>query len=254
MNKTNEAYDKVNLLGVNVDVFDGCGVPEYIHDHFLEKKPVTIFNVNIHALNLAYENGQFRDSLNDADLVFSDGYGANLGAKLLGENIGARMTCADFFDEIFAICEKEKIRVFLLGDVDEVGSLFKSKVLEKYPGLIFSGTHHGFFDKEGEESEQVIRQINDSNTDLLLLAMSMPIQELWCHQNKAKLNTLINMSIGGLPRIYIGWIARGPKWMTDNGLEWFYRLMVQRGTVFKRYVIGNPLFMFRILKSRLFGS
>lgn len=252
--KAYKNYDSVNLLGVNIDVVDGHTVPKLILEHLLEDRPATIFNVNVHAMNLAYSNDEFRNSLNKADIVFSDGFGVNLGATLLGLTLGSRMTYADHLDDILAFCAKHKKRIFLLGDIDEVGRLFKAAAIKKHPELIFSGTHHGFFEKKGEESDQVVTLINDSNTDVLMLAMSMPLQEVWCDNNKSKLNTTINMSIGGLPRIYIGWIARGPKWMTDNGLEWFYRLMVQRSTVFNRYVIGNPLFFFRILKSRLFGS
>jgi N-acetylglucosaminyldiphosphoundecaprenol N-acetyl-beta-D-mannosaminyltransferase len=241
----------MKMMGVKIDKVDGKDIPSVIFDHLHRNEQITIFNVNTHAMNIAYHDEEFRGAINQADLIFSDGFGVNLAAKILGVQIGGRATYADSIDDILSFCAQNSKRVYVLGDVEELLDVFVDKAIKRHPKLVFAGTHHGFFAKTGPESDTVVEHINNSGADVLMLAMSMPIQEKWCHANKQKLGPTVMMSIGGLPRIYVGWIARGPAWMTNNGLEWFYRLMVQREKVFKRYVLGNPLFLFRAFLTKL---
>lgn len=205
-----------------------------------------IFNVNIHALNLAWEDPEFRHILQTADQIFVDGAGVMLAAKLFGWSLGERFTFADWMDDLFVLCTKEAWPVFWLGDTDKVGEIFQKKVSQKHPNLIFAGRHHGFFSKQGEENEQVIAKINASGAKVLMVGMSMPIQEKWLAKNRHRLNAPVRLPLGGAARIVTGHIKRGPRWMTDNGLEWLYRLAVQPRYTWRRYVIGNPLFFCRL--------
>lgn len=206
-----------------------------------------IFNINIHAANLAWEDKEFRKVLQGADLLFVDGAGILLAAKIFGWSLGERLTVADWIDDMLLMCSQEHWPVFWLGDTDEVGEAFQAKICGKYPDLIFAGRHHGFFDKQGEENDQVIEQINASGAKVLMVGMSMPIQEKWLAKNIHNLIVPVRLTFGGAARITTGHIKRGPRWMTDNGLEWLYRLTVQPRYTWKRYIIGNPLFFFRLL-------
>ena len=82
--------------------------------------------------------------------------------------------------------------------------------------------------------------------------MSMPIQEKWIWANRERLAPPVRLALGGLARIMTGHIRRGPRWMTDHGLEWLYRLGVQPRYTWRRYLLGNPLFLLRILGWKLF--
>lgn len=211
-----------------------------------------ILNINIHAANLAWEDDEFRAILNSADQVFVDGAGILLAAKIMNWQLGERLTVADWMDDMLTLCVSEDWPIFWLGDTDEVGAAFEKKVLEDHPGVIFAGRHHGFFDRNGTENEQVIEQINRSGAKILMVGMSMPIQEKWLHANRKRLLPAVRLTFGGAARIATGHIRRGPRWMTDNGLEWLYRLCVQPRYTWRRYVIGNPLFFIRLLHWHLF--
>jgi N-acetylglucosaminyldiphosphoundecaprenol N-acetyl-beta-D-mannosaminyltransferase len=209
-----------------------------------------IFNLNIHAANLAWTDPEFREILNQADQVFVDGAGILLGAKLMGWQLGERLTPADWVDDLMGMCSNEGWPVFWLGDTEEVGESFEQKLREQFPKLIFAGRHHGFFDRSGQENERVLTMINQSGAEVLMVGMSMPIQEKWLHSNQHRLTPRVRLAFGGLARIVTGHIPRGPRWMTDNGLEWLYRLAMQPGYTWRRYVLGNPLFFLRLLAWR----
>jgi N-acetylglucosaminyldiphosphoundecaprenol N-acetyl-beta-D-mannosaminyltransferase len=239
------------IFGVRIDRINKFGVLETIRSAALEGRTAVVNNVNIHALNLAYTDPEFKQALNRSDVVFVDGVGVKWGAHLSGIEVGDRITPADLIDELLAMCATNSWPIFLLGDTHEIAQKFANKLSREHPSCQLAGTHHGFFEKWGDESLKVVEKMNNSNAKILLLAMSMPIQEKWQAKFYNQITIPVRMSVGGLPRIYTGVIARGPRWMTDNGLEWLYRLAVQRRKVWRRYVIGNPLFLMRVIFERL---
>ncbi len=212
-----------------------------------------INNVNVHAMNLAWEDPSFRDILNASDLVYVDGAGVLLGARLLGMRLGERLTVVEWIDDVFDLCRRRGWPVFLLGDTDEVGAAFEKIMRQRYPDVLFAGRQHGFFAKQGAESEAVVERINASGAQVLLVGMSMPIQEKWVWDNRVRLKPPVCLSVGGAARVVTGYIRRGPRWMTENGLEWVYRLAMQPRYTWRRYVIGNPLFFMRLFGWFLFG-
>lgn len=239
-----------SLLGVRYDIVDHQGLLSAIESAVAEKRPYDVMNVNVHAMNLAYRDKELQQIFREADLVFVDGAGAKLGALLHGKNVGQRLTMDDWMDDLFILCSKNRWSVFLLGDEEKYGESFKAALASRYPDIPFAGYHHGFFDKHGKENEHVISMINASNADVVLVGMSMPIQERWMAANKMQLNPSVRIASGAYHRVFSKDIARGPKWMTDNGFEWLYRLMMQPHT-WRRYLLGNPLFVFRVLCSKL---
>lgn len=244
---------EVDLAGVRINVVDRRGVLAAATAAAERGWGGNINNVNVHAMNTAWNDAHFRHILNTADLVFVDGFGVQLGAKLASTELGERLTPADWIDDLLHICVERGWSVFWLGDTDEVGEEFEKRLRQKHPGLRFAGRHHGFFAKEGPESERVVDLINASGAAILMVGMSMPIQEKWIWANRDRLRPPVRLALGGLARIVTGHIRRGPPWMTQNGLEWLYRLAVQPGYTWRRYLIGNPLFLLRVLGWRYLG-
>lgn len=241
------------LNGVRYHVVGRQGIFDTIRWAVAHGNGGNIMNVNIHAMNLAYESVPFRSILNAADLVFVDGAGVKLGCKIAGLDVGQRLTPADWLDELFEICSKEQWPIFLLGDIDEMGERFEQAMAERYPDCPFAGRHNGFFDRDGEENDRVIDMINNSGAKILLVGMSMPIQETWIWENRSRLQVPVRLATGAFHRIFTGDIDRAPKWVTDNGFEWLYRLAMQPHT-WRRYILGNPLFMWRVIKNHLLRS
>lgn len=210
-----------------------------------------VANVNIHAINLAWRDARYRQILNTADLVFVDGAGVVLGAKLAGVRVGERLTPADWVDDLLRLCTRKGWSIFWVGDTDEVGAAFEQVLRARHPGLNFAGRHHGFFDHFGAEGEAVATRIRASGARIVLVGMSMPLQEKWIARHQATLGSALCLAVGGLARICTGHIRRGPRWMTEHGLEWLFRLAVQPRYTWRRYLVGNPLFLLRVIGVRV---
>ncbi|HNW79296.1 MAG TPA: WecB/TagA/CpsF family glycosyltransferase, partial [Candidatus Competibacteraceae bacterium] len=114
------------------------------------------------------------------------------------------------------------------------------------PGLVIAGTQHGYF-SPAEEGE-IIARINASGAGVLLVAFGVPRQELWLAEHHEVLLPPVRMGVGGLFDFYSGRIPRAPLWLREIGLEWVWRLIQEPGRMWRRYILGNPLFLYRVWK------
>ncbi len=215
-------------------------------------------NVNAHALNLAWENPLFRDALNRADLCFVDGHGVLLAARWCGVELGERLTFADWMPAFWQRCAQRHAAVFWLGDTPEVAAAFAAWLRSSHPEVQLSGWHHGFFDAEGRDNEDVLATIEASAPHILLVGMGMPRQELWICQHWQRLSRIPSLRLvlpsGGYARVAIGAIKRGPRWLIDHGGEWLYRFWQQPRHTWRRYWLGNPMFLYRAMAWRYLGA
>jgi N-acetylglucosaminyldiphosphoundecaprenol N-acetyl-beta-D-mannosaminyltransferase len=243
-------FQAIDLAGVRIHLVDRAGLLAQIARAVETGRGGLINNVNINAMNLAWVDWEFRAILNHSDLVFVDGYGVILGARAVGIRLSERLTFADWMDELFELCVSRGWTVFYVGDTEEVGKAFESYLTNNHLGLRVAGRHHGFFDHTSPESDALVTMINDSGADILVVGMGMPLQEKWIWCNRHRLRPPVKLTSGGYTRIATGILPRGPRWMTDHGLEWLYRLCIQPRHTWRRYLIGNPLFFIRILRWR----
>jgi N-acetylglucosaminyldiphosphoundecaprenol N-acetyl-beta-D-mannosaminyltransferase len=213
-----------------------------------------VYNVNVHAMNLAAEEADFKRFLQNADLVFCDGFGVKWGGKILGQPIPFRMTPPDWIDDFATQTIAAGQSVFALGDEDGIAKQFQDELRTRHPGYLDAGSHHGFFQKSGPENEAVIELINRSGATHLLVGFGMPLQERWIEANAGRLNVKVVLPVGALFRWYVGYETRAPRWMTDHGLEWLARFLRHPIQHFRRYAVGNPRFLWRVLRSRLSGN
>jgi N-acetylglucosaminyldiphosphoundecaprenol N-acetyl-beta-D-mannosaminyltransferase len=215
-----------------------------------ENKKLKIFYLNVHAFCVGFKNIHFKQIIDKGDIVFCDGFGVKLGAKILGLSLGERMTPPDWIDELCVKLSENNFSIFLLGDEPGVAEKCAKKLLERNSSLKITGSHHGFFNKEGVENEKIIQLINFAKPDVILIGFGMPLQEKWVVENFEKLQTPVFITVGALFRWYAGVEKRGPRLFTNHGLEWLWRLFVQPRKVWKRYVIELPYFFGIVLKKK----
>jgi N-acetylglucosaminyldiphosphoundecaprenol N-acetyl-beta-D-mannosaminyltransferase len=243
--------EKENILGVNVAIVNQAELLDAIA-HFAGKKQVANINyLNVYGSNLAHKDAEFRTVLNDSDIVFCDGFGIKLGAKILGKKLGARMSPPDWIDELFSLCEARSYKVFFVGDEEEVVSLFLAKVKSAFPKLDIVGWSHGFFNQSGAENEALVKRNNKSCADVIITGMGMPLQEKWAWQNRDSFDKGVFLATGAMFRWYSGYEKRCSKWISNHGFEWLARLVSNPKKLWRRYVVGNPFFLGRIMLERL---
>jgi exopolysaccharide biosynthesis WecB/TagA/CpsF family protein len=202
--------------------------------------------VNSDCLNAAVAQRDYRAVLQGADRVLPDGIGVNLACRMRKIALVANLNGTDLFPELCKRAVAADLSIFLLGAGRGVAEAAAANVQALFPGLRIAGTQDGYF--EETETARIVQQINDSKADILLVAMGAPQQELWIDAHRHDLEVPVCMGVGGLFDFYSGRIPRAPLWMREIGLEWMWRLMQEPGRMWRRYVIGNPLFLYRVLR------
>jgi N-acetylglucosaminyldiphosphoundecaprenol N-acetyl-beta-D-mannosaminyltransferase len=245
--------EAVNLLGLRVGILSVDSLVDFITRTIHTGGKARVVYVNISAVNLAQDLAWFRDFINKSDIAYCDGFGVKWGARLLGLRIPYRYTPPDWIKTLAEECTRQHFSLYLLGShpgvAEKVGVILK----QQSTNLTIAGTHHGFFEKAPNsiENEAVLQAINTTKPDILLVGFGMPLQERWLMENWDRLEIKVALPVGALFDYLAGEIPRAPHWMTDHGLEWLGRLIVEPRRLWRRYLLGNPRFLWLVLKERL---
>jgi len=248
-----KATKTVEILGLHVQSHTWDGLNGAISQIIRSGGHAVIPNVNVHFANLSWRLPWLREFFNSAPVNFCDGAGILLAARLLGGRIEERITYGDWFASLAAFCQREHFCFYFLGGGPEIAAEASQRVTSLYPGLVVAGTHHGYFAKGRLDAEntEVIAAINRCRPDILLVALGMPLQEEWLAQNWERIDAGVALTGGAILDYLSGRMRRPPAWMCRNGWEWLGRLLIEPRRLWKRYLIGNPLFLMRLLRQRL---
>jgi len=209
-----------------------------------------VLYANIHVLNTACGDPDLRRILNQADIVYCDGAGVQLGARLLGHCLPERMTGADWIEPLCAACAEKGVSLYFLGARPGVAAEAAARLRARHPGLRIVGAHHGYL-ADPAVCAGAIAAINAAHPDILLVGMGTPLQEKWIAAHRAELDVPVVWAVGALFDFVAGVQPRGPRWMLDHGLEWLCRLASDPRRLWHRYIVGNPLFILRVLKQKV---
>jgi N-acetylglucosaminyldiphosphoundecaprenol N-acetyl-beta-D-mannosaminyltransferase len=250
---SNGRLDRISLLGVKIDRLTQDALLGYICNTIQSQQKAIITYANVHAVNISQELPWFREFLNRAALTYCDGFGVKWGAKLLGLSIPQRFTPPDWFPLLAKTCSQNDYSLFFLGANPGIAERCSKNLQMQFPKLRIVGTQHGYFDKTQycEENEAVVQMINSSQPDILVVGFGMPAQERWLLENWERIQAHIALPVGAMLDYLAGEVPRAPHWMTDHGLEWLGRLIIEPERLWKRYFFGNPRFFWFILRQRL---
>jgi N-acetylglucosaminyldiphosphoundecaprenol N-acetyl-beta-D-mannosaminyltransferase len=209
--------------------------------------PRQVMYANAHVLNQSAAHTELRTALMRADLVYCDGYGVRLAAKALDAPIPHRMTGADWIWSLAALCQQTGQSIYLLGSDAGIARRAAERLSATFPGLDVVGAHHGYFEVGSHHDDRVIEDINARRPSIVLVGMGTPKQERWVQANAHRLDVDVLWTVGALFDVVSGKVPRAPGWLADNGLEWIFRLAIEPGRMWRRYLLGNPVFMRRVL-------
>jgi N-acetylglucosaminyldiphosphoundecaprenol N-acetyl-beta-D-mannosaminyltransferase len=247
---------RIDVLGVGVDLITVDELHAEIARLIRGGRLGLVLNVNAHCLNLCYEDRALRDSLNGADVVFCDGAGVMLAARLLGGRIPARITYAAWIWRLAGFAAAGGFSFYFLGARPGVAQEAARRLRERYPRLRIVGVHHGYFDHSAgsAENEAVLEEINATAPDILLVGLGMPLQERWLTQNRHRLDASVALTGGAVFDYASRRVPRGPRILTEGGFEWLVRLLQEPRRLWRRYVLGNHLFLLRVLRQLLWRT
>ncbi len=244
-----ECIDRVTVLGVRVARLErdaALAAIAALHDR---ERPAHVAYVNAHALNLAVADLGYREVLRRADLVLNDGIGLALAARLKGTRFPANLNGSDLNPAILELAARRGWPVFLLGAVAGVAEETARRMTARYPALRVVGTMHGY-----APANEAVAAVKRSGASLLMVAMGNPTQEFFIDRHLAATGARLGIGVGAFFDFTAGTKARAPAWMNRAGIEWLWRLAHEPRRLWRRYVLGNPQFLARVVAERLSGD
>lgn len=243
----------INIFGINMANLSMAEAISIIDSSLNQAAKTPIFFVNPDCLNKVFRDREYYDILAKAKLIFPDGIGINLAGKMLGTPLRENVNGTDMLPHICELAVTKSYKMFLLGAAPMVADTMRQKLTDKYPGLQICGVRDGFFSWD-QDGKQVVDTINASGADILLVALGAPLQEKFIMRFGESIQANIQMGVGGLFDFYSDRIARAPLWLRQIGMEWIFRLLQEPRRMWKRYIIGNPLFLYRVFRWKISKS
>lgn len=239
--------DAFNIFGVRIDNFSMDKTLASIARDIFNDAGTSYLFANAHTLNQAYNDAIYRRTLNNADYLLPDGSGIEIACRRSGIHRKGNINGTDLLPLLCEQMARKNQRLFMLGGEPGIADKAMKNMQKRVPTLVSAGCHHGFFDKE--DCESLIARINNSGADVLLVGLGQPIQEQWLAAHRDEITIPVAMAVGGLFDFYAEKVSRAPMWLRELGMEWVWRLKEEPSRMWKRYVIGNPLFLLRLQRN-----
>ena len=228
----------------------------------LPEGKLLINTINAHSYNTARKDSLFAEALTNGDVLIPDGVSIVKACKWIKAKSQPKERIAgwDLFsfemekleresEELRVKSEESKIVMFM-GSSQKVLDLIVKRAAEVYPHLkvvTYSPPYKPEF--SDEDNKTIIDAINAANPDLLWIGMTAPKQEKWTYSHWNELNIHCHVgTIGAVFDFFAGTVERAPIWWQDHGLEWLYRLIKEPKRMWRRYIIGNALFLWNMVK------
>lgn len=222
-------------------------------DRVIENKDSIVQTVvNAAKLVKMRKDPSLEESVVTADLINADGQGVVWASRFLNAGVPERVTGIDLMENLVELANKKKYKIFLFGAKEEVVRSVVDFYSTKFSPDIIAGYRNGYYQKEEERS--IVQKISESGAHLLFVAMTSPKKEIFLKTYKDDLNVNYTMGVGGSFDVISGKVKRAPLWMQKTGLEWFYRFLQEPGRMWKRYLVTNSLFIYYVLKAKLFPA
>mgnify|MGYP002644772687 FL=1 len=235
---------RIDVLGVGFDnltmdeaVAEGLRLTESQGNHY-------VVTPNPEIVELCRENLAAKIAVNEADLVLADGIGVVKGAAMLGTPLKGRVPGIEFAAGLMAGLAAKGKKLYLLGAKPGVAEQAAGRLQTTYPGLVIAGTHDGYF----KDDAAVAEEIRKTGADVVFVCLGAPKQELWMKKFGPATGAHLLCGLGGSLDVFAGVVERAPKFWSDHGLEWFYRLCREPRRIGR--MMKLPLFLVHVRQEK----
>ena len=235
---------RINVLGVGFDnltlreaIDRGAALLDEAGCHY-------VVTPNPEIVEVCRENPEAMRAVNGAALVLPDGIGVIKGAAMLGTPLKEKTPGIEFAMGLMGKMAERGKSLYLVGAKPGVAQQAAARVKAQYPGLKIGGTHDGYF----KEDAPVVEAIRESGADCVFVCLGAPKQELWMEKNGPATGARLLCGLGGSMDVFAGTVERAPKFWSDHGLEWFYRLCKEPKRVGR--MLRLPLFLVHVRQEK----
>jgi len=240
-------YKAIDFLGIEISAITKEEIVDKIIEFAFTGRQKMITYLNAHCVNVSFTDFEYREILKVTDLVYAGGQGVVWASRFLGALLPERVNILDFFDALTEELRKKQITVYLLGNKSDI--VKKTEDALKSKGLKIVGSKCGFFNKD--EEVEIIKEINALQPNMLMVGMGISRQEKWIQAHIHELNVNLCWAVGAVFDWLSGQRKRAPQWMIKFGIEWVHRLCQQPKRLWMRYLVGNLVFIYHVLKWKI---
>lgn len=213
----------------------------HIEECIKDRKIGFVVTPNVDQIVMMEKNLYFREICDNAELSVVDGHPLLWIAKWYKRPIKEKICGSDLMPHLCRIAAEKGYKVFLLGAAEGIAAKAADILKEQNPGLIIAGTYSPpfGFEKDQAELDKINRILKESEADMLFVGMGAPKQSVFIYENMDKYQIPMSFCVGATIDFIAGEQTRAPRWMTDHGLEWLYRLFKEPKRMFKRYIVND---------------
>jgi len=237
--------DKVNILGLDIANANYEDIMNTVSSKIASREKFSFHNVNS-SIILAYtKNNEFKKSLDSFSCLFSDGIGMYAASRFLygKKGLKERVNGTDLYYRILDFANVNNLKCFFFGGSSESVNLLPGIIRDKYPGIEISG----ILPREIDLKTEIPEKIKESNPDILFVGLGTPFQENWIKKYSDFVNVPVQIAVGSGLEFISGAKKRAPSVFLKSGFEWLYRIYLEPRRLWKRYVFGIPIFIFKII-------
>lgn len=239
----------VSILGVKIHPFTMKETIEIVDKEFIQvNKPLHLMGVNADKINQCIDEPYMLEIVNNCDVVNADGASVVLAGKYLGVDIPERVAGIDLMQELLKVAEAQNYPVYFFGAKEEVLQKMLDNFKVDYPNLQVVGYRNGYF--SDNEIDIISQDIAAAKPRLVFVGITSPKKEYLIEKFIADGINSVFMGVGGSFDVLSGMIPRAPKWMQNAHLEWLFRVANEPRRLFKRYFVGNIIFIKRVRQAK----
>lgn len=239
--------ERVNILGVGVSALNmtqalnhlECLIKHDIHTYIVVCPVYTVMNT--------LEDPALRRIVNGAGLVTPDGMPLVILSRMRGYRDVGRVYGPDIMLAFSKRAAAEGYSNYYYGGAPGVADALADELSSRFPSLPVAGTFSPPFHELSDDDEaEIVAMINEAAPDIVWIGLGSPKQDYWMVRFRERLNAPILIGVGAAFDYISGRVPQAPRWMQRMALEWFFRLIVEPGRLWRRYLIYNPLFLWNV--------
>ena len=239
---------RVTILNTVIDVLNVQETIDLVEQYVKTKTPLHLMGVNADKINEVNSNELMKQIVNSCGIINADGASVILASKYLKKPLPERVAGVDLMQSLVALSEEKGYSVYLLGAKQAVVEKTAEVLQEKHPKLNLVGIHNGYFKEPDWPS--ISAEIKEKNPDFVFVGITSPLKEYLIEYLQDHGHNSVFMGVGGSFDVISGVIPRAPLWMQKANLEWLFRVIQEPKRLFKRYFVGNLIFIKAVYKER----
>jgi N-acetylglucosaminyldiphosphoundecaprenol N-acetyl-beta-D-mannosaminyltransferase len=232
---------RIELFGIEIDNITFDEAIDRIVESIENKEKNFICTPNVDHIIKLQSDSLFRLIYSNAGLVLNDSKVLFFLSKILKTPLVDKISGSELLPALCRVASEKGYSLFFLGGREESAKISAQKYKENYPSIKIAGTYSPpfGFKKNKKENIKILKLISDASPDILFVGLGAPKQEKWIYDNLDKINARVSIGIGAAFEFASGKVGRAPRWISNCGMEWFWRLIKEPRRLWKRYLVDD---------------